>query len=195
MRLQQAHQPMTHVLNSDILADFERALRSVDAAITRAWQPGLDDDQIDALVQPLGLDLPDEARTWWRWHDGCPTGTHPAEAELTPRRPLFDLVLTLDDFESFRGATLQLEGSDARLQPVGDQPWIFFACDGPRDAPVPIYVGGHGEGHRLALPSIGELVLTWTRLIDEGGYTTDADGLWEWDFEKIPEDIRRIGVY
>jgi hypothetical protein len=186
---------MMHVLNADILADFECALRSVGAAITQVWAPGLDDGQIDALVAPIGIDLSEEARIWWRWHDGLRPDTSGAQTYLTPGRPLNSLAQALDLFESARGMMLDLDRVDARLRPVLGDPWIFFACDGPRDAPVPIYVDGRDDPQRFALPSIGELVLTWTRLIDEGGYTTDADGLWEWDFEKIPEDIRRIGVY
>lgn len=186
---------MIRRLDPELLADFEAALLKAGAAITEVWQPGLSDREIDELTRPLGLDLPDEARAWWRWHNGVEPATSPLRFEITPRRPLFDLAMTLEGFESSREAILHLEGAAARLQPVGDHPWIFFDCEGPRDAPVPIYIGGHGEEQRLVLPSIGEMVLVWIDLIEQGVFTTDTDGLWHMDFDKVPPEVLPLGVY
>ena len=36
----------------------------------QALAPGLTDQQIDTLTAPYGIDLPEEARVWWRWHNG-----------------------------------------------------------------------------------------------------------------------------
>ena len=33
-------------------------------------RPGLTDAEMDALTEPLGIVLPEEARVWWGWHDG-----------------------------------------------------------------------------------------------------------------------------
>lgn len=186
---------MTRVLSDELLAEFDGALRSVNAAITEVWEPGLSDEQIDVLTQPLGLRLPEEARLWWRWHNGFAPDTRAPRWDITPARPLFDLQMTLEDFESSRGAVLQLEGATARLSPVGDAPWIFFDCEGPDDAPVPIYVGDHGEAQRLVLPSIGELVAVWIDLIKTGAFATDEHGNWRHDtWEQVPAEVRRLGV-
>jgi hypothetical protein len=186
---------MTRFLDETVLADFEGALRSAGAAIAEAWAPGLNDAQIDELIAPHGIDLPEEARRWWRWHDGFVAGTPPPRRDLTPRRPLFDLAMTLEVFASGRAGMWQLEGVDAWLQPAGSKPIIYFACDGARDEPVPVYAQEDIETPLLALPSIGELVAAWTELIEQRIFTTDSDGLWESDFEKIPPEIQQLGIY
>jgi hypothetical protein len=186
---------LTLLLDDELLGRFEQALDAVGAAITRSWAPGLKDAEIDALIAPHGFQLPEEARRWWRWHNGVLPGTTPPDWDLTPRRPLLDLADALEVYAAGRGAWLQLYGVDHRwLEPVGDRPSVYFACAvGPED-PVPVYIQQDIEEPIQALPSIGELVKTWTDLIDTGVFTTDAQGSWEWDFDKIPEDIWKLGI-
>jgi hypothetical protein len=187
---------VTRVLSDELLDEFDGALRLVGAAITEVWEPGLSDSQIDALTKPFGLQLPEEARKWWRWHNGFAPDTRAPRWDITPDRPLFDLQMTLEDFESSREAVLQLEGATARLQPVGSSPWIFFDCEVARDAPVPICVGGHGEGQRRVLPSIGELVAVWIDLIRTGVYAIDANGNWQGGVEeRCPPEVLKLGVF
>lgn len=186
---------MPAYLDTDLLARFESALRSAGAAVTGVWAPGLSDAEIDAAVASTGLTVPEEARRWWRWHDGTRPEAGPAAQELMPDRPLFDLATALEQFRAARATTQEVYGREGLLMPVGDQPWLFFDCSGDRDAPVPVLVGGHGQDIRPALPSIGALVEAWTELIETRVFTTDAEGHWEWDFEKVPEAIRQLGVY
>ena len=186
---------MTAFLDDELLADFERALTSAGSAITRVWAPGLSDAKIDQLTAPHKFSLPEEARRWWRWHNGFVAGTRPPFWELTPRRTLMDLPTTLESFATSRAALLQLEGVDQWLRPLADLPRIFFACDGPLDEPVSIHTQQDIDDPILALPSIGELVKTWIELVDIGVFTADADGRWESDFDKIPEEIRQLGIY
>ncbi|MCW2995501.1 MAG: hypothetical protein JWQ18_2996 [Conexibacter sp.] len=83
-----------------------------------------------------------------------------------------------------------------RLSPVSEQPWIFFDCSGARDAPVPIWVGGHGEDDRYALPSIGELVVIWIELIEIGAHAVDDSGAWkDTDWDLVPERVQQLGVF
>jgi hypothetical protein len=186
---------MTTMLNDDILADFDQALRAAGAKITAAWAPGLSNAEIDALTQPFDLALPEEARRWWRWHNGVVTGTPGTDWSLTPRRSLFDLATALEIFGSSREDRAELDGVHSWIQPVGEKPLIFFACDGPDDEPVPVYTQQDIEDPILALPSIGELVALWAQLIRNGAFTTDDDGLWTWSFEKVPQGVRRLGIY
>jgi hypothetical protein len=58
------------VLDHELLADLEAAWRSQGAEIAGLLAPGLGDEAMAALLQPLGLTLPEEARIWWGWHDG-----------------------------------------------------------------------------------------------------------------------------
>jgi hypothetical protein len=186
---------MLAYLDTNLLERFEAALRATGAAIVSVWEPGLSDDEIGAIMSSVGIDLPDEARLWWRWHNGVAANSKPSAQELVPGRPLLDLGIVAEEFSASRAITRDVHGLDYLLQPVSDQPWLFFDCSGDRDAPVPILVGGHGQDVKHALASIGELVKAWTELIEAGIFTTDAEGHWEWDFERVPENIRQLGIY
>jgi hypothetical protein len=184
---------MPRLLTEDLQVRFDGALAAAGAPIVDAWRPGLSDDEIDTLSNRYNLRLPNEARAWWRWHNGVVEGSL---AEITPARIPATLQRTLDTFAELRGVHLDLDGVDGRLKPLSDAPWIFFACDGPADAPVPIWVGDHGVESRLALPSIGELVATWAELIETGVYRIDQDGEWEDpEWEALPEHVRQHGYY
>jgi hypothetical protein len=186
---------MTRLLDDELLSRFERALDAAGAAIIRVWAPGLEDAQINALTAPHGFRLPEEARRWWRWHNGFLPDTTSPDWELTPRRPLLDLADTLEIYAADRGARHQLYGVDRWLMPVADRPNVYFACDGAPEDPVPIHTQQDIEEPIQALPSIGELVKTWTELIETGVFTTNAHGHWEWDFDNIPQPIRQLGIY
>jgi hypothetical protein len=184
-------------LDEEILERFEATLRRVGAAIVDAWAPGLRDDEIDALVQPIGVTLPEEARAWWRWHDGLRPGTRPQSWDIMPGRSLFSLWDAVDLFVPERQRMAEDGFPDMLLTPVGRHPIILFRCDGAPDAPVPVYVmdDWSDEAPRLALPSIGELVLTWTSYIDAGFVTTDPDGGWSAPGPALPHEVELLGVY
>lgn len=185
---------VTPYLDDAILSAFEGALEGAGAAITKAWAPGLTDAEIDVLCLPLGLNLPEEARRWWRWRNGFVEGTPPPRQDVIPRRALFDLALVLE-YVAF-GRTLAEPGeAEPGLQPVGDQPKIWWDCSGAFDDPVPVRTQEDIDDPIPALPSIGALVTKWTELIETGVFTTGEHGLWTWDFERIPEDVRRLGIY
>jgi hypothetical protein len=83
-----------------------------------------------------------------------------------------------------------------QLHLVTDKPIIYVDCNGPRDAPAPIY-SQNDEPERpvLALPSIGELVTIWTALIDDGVFATTPDGQWQrLDPDRIPPELRGHGI-
>jgi hypothetical protein len=184
---------MPQLLTKDLQVRFDHALVAAGAPIADVWQPGLSDDEIDALSDHYNIRLPEEARAWWRWHNGTPDGSL---AEITPARQPKTLQYTLELFTELRGVRRDVQGVDSRLRPVSDSPWIFFACDGPVDAPVPIWVGDHGGETEFALPSIGELIATWAGLIESGVYRIDEDGEWEEpEWEALPEHARQHGYY
>jgi hypothetical protein len=182
-------------LDDAILVAFERALEGAGAAITKVWAPGLTDAEIDQLCLPLGFNLPEEARRWWRWRNGFVEGTKAPSWELVPARPIFDLALVLKHFASDRESDPEVYGRVRGLQPVGDQPTIWWDCSGAFDAPVPVRTQEDVDDPIPALPSIGALVVKWTELIETGAFATDEQGFWTWDFERIPEEARRLGIY
>jgi hypothetical protein len=186
---------MARFLDQALLAAFERALEDVGAVITQTWAPGLTDAEIDALCAPHGLVLPEEARRWWRWRNGFAEGTPPTSQDVVPRRALLDLAFVLEHFAPNRESDPELYGRVRGLQPVGDQPTIWWDCSGAFDDPVPVRTQEDIDDPIPALPSIGALVIKWTELIETGVFVTDEQGVWTWDFERMPEDVRRLGIY
>ena len=60
-------------LSFDILDRFRAALKTAGAPLASAIDPGLSDAQIDEVAAELGMAVPPELRTLWRW--GCPSST------------------------------------------------------------------------------------------------------------------------
>ena len=95
---------MTTLLDRDLLDRLEARLRAAGSLIVDAWAPGLTDTQIDDLLQPLGIDLPEEARAWWRWHDGILVEANPRVTEISPRRPHLPLRYVAEQYAALGGA-------------------------------------------------------------------------------------------
>lgn len=188
---------MPTLLDEALLYRFEARLRAAGSLIVDAWAPGLADEQIDDLLLPLGVDLPEEARVWWRWHDGILIEGDPKATEISPGRTHLPLRYVAEDYAALEGAMRQLHGLHGLLNPVGDKPIVYFDCSVPRDAPVPVYTQNDDVVEpRLVLPSIGELVLTWIDLIDRGVWVTNPDGTWAWNADQLlPADVLKLGIY
>jgi hypothetical protein len=183
------------LLDRDLLELFEQRLRAQGALIIENWAPGLADEQIDALLQPLGIDLPEEARVWWRWHDGIlKDAPHPTE--ISPGRAHLPLRYVAERYAALADEMSELDDIDALLAPVTEKPALYFHCAVPRDAPVPVYSQNDDVvAPRLVLPSIGELIVGWIELIDRGVWRTNPDGTWAWDHEQLPDDVLERGIY
>ncbi len=188
--------PVPILLDNALLHRFEARLRTAGSLIVDAWAPGLTDEQIDDLLLPLGIDLPEEARVWWRWHDGILIEDDAKATEISPGRTHLPLRYVAEEYAALGAAVRQLHGLGGLLTPVGDKPIVYFHCSVPRDAPVPIYTQHDVDDPRLVLPSIGELVLAWIDLIDHGIWKTNADGTWAWDPRVLPpDDVLKLGIY
>lgn len=180
-------------LDLELLARFDAALRALGAPIVDAWAPGLSDEEIDALLLPLGIDLPEEARVWWRWHNGTRQDASMIDQQLLGRWPC-DLQTEAETYASEGQIMKEVWGVEKLLAVVNDKPAIFFCCAGLREEPVPIYTQNDIETPSEVLPSIGELVLAWLELIDQGVWTIASDGRWTTHPEKIPDSVIEMGI-
>src|SRR4051812_27326402 len=59
------------MLDEALLTKLERQWQRKGSRIVEALNPGLTDAEIDDLAAPLGHPIPEEARRWWRWHNGA----------------------------------------------------------------------------------------------------------------------------
>lgn len=180
------------LLDADLLRRFEAILREKRIGIVDAWAPGLTDQQIDDIIAPTHLQLPEEARVWWRWHNGRRDGSPPLSWEIVPNRDLTSLGLAAS---AYRDAGAQ----DRLLQFVGEKPLLFVECRHAQAAAATVHKAGDWTMDVTpVLPSLGELVLTWISYIERGIYVVGPDGGWSPDQpspEQRPEDVRKLGVF
>jgi len=179
------------LLDAELLAQFESALRAAGVDVDRLT-PGLTDAGIDAIVEPWGLQLPEEVRTWWRWHNGAsPREYFP----LLPHRQMLDLNEAVDRYafvvRAGREAHIDPKGG---IEPITESPAIFVQCLETGDVPAPVYVVDEPAApSRLVLPSFGELVVNWMDFIDRGIYATRPEGGWS-EEQHFPPDVLALGV-
>lgn len=182
---------MAITLDRALLERFDAALGAFGAPIVDAWAPGLSDEEIDALLLPLGIDLPQEARVWWGWHDGTREDAPILSRHFGRRAPL-GLRDVSEIYASLRGADEQLWGLKGLLSPITDKPDVYFGCAGARYEHVPIYTQNDIETPAIVLPSIGELVLAWITLIEQGAWSINPDGIWELNEENVPPGLAEL---
>ena len=59
------------ILTVGLLEELEARWRAQQAPIARYLQPGISEEEMAELVEPLGMTIPSEVRTWYRWHNGA----------------------------------------------------------------------------------------------------------------------------
>ena len=59
------------ILTEALLDELKARWREQGAPIAGQLQPGIDDATMAEITAPLGLTVPSEARTWYRWHNGA----------------------------------------------------------------------------------------------------------------------------
>jgi hypothetical protein len=180
---------MPELLTQELLERLDHTLRDLGAAIVDHWQPGLTREQMDALTEPHGFHLPDEAAAWWGWHNGA------SEVDLTPHRYPLTLEGAMRGFEKVQGGMSDAFGLRRMVPVVNEQPWLWLDCRGAQSAPVPVYAGYKADEPWVAAESIGDMVLILIDGFESGGFTTDERGEWkETDRSKIPAAIEDLGI-
>lgn len=188
--------PEAPLLTGELLARFEDELRRRRAPALAYAQPGLSDEAMDALVKPLGLRLPAEARAWWAWHNGTPQY---AQRLLLPWREWLSLEEAVwraaDVRERYAGELLPDDSG-----PLWPDEWlpitratgdVVLDCRAPDIAPVHLAdYGALAEDVAIArAPSLGQLVIWWTQALAAGAYIY-VDGAQGWvDGDKQPAGL------
>lgn len=135
--------------------------------------PGLSDDEMDELIEPLGLVLTDEARVWWRKHNGADS-----RAEIGPYislRPLAEAVIEAqrnrqlnERFHAEAGITTW---NDALLPLTYSDISYCCACFPQRARVSPVWISDPKNDEDLLAPtlsSMGELIEIWITALEEG---------------------------
>lgn len=171
--------------------------------------PGLTDDEIDAVVGPLGLDLPAEARTWWGWHNGAAKPkTYAKERFVSPGLEFLSLSEAVDVYREDRSIFEDFDdGPDYWWPPSQlvlfsrDQGTVTFDCDATNRTRSPLYFSDHfarSPEKDFSVPvarSFGEMVTWWIEAWDEGLYAYDAEeDRFSVDLDRLDRARERSGL-
>lgn len=186
---------------TDLLTLLERLKehwREQGAPILESLQPGLGAAQMDELVAPLAISLPDEAREWWGWHNGVPAAAGRIRRRMTADHEFLSLEDAVAECLELRD--IARRGGDQVQEGIFRSTWLPLAvtmsspvvvCETAGDAhgPAPVYLldwGGHETSHRVpAADSITEMVGYWLKGYEAGLYTYLPDaGYWYFDFDR-----------
>ena len=164
-------------------------------------RPGLTDAEMDALTEPLGIVLPEEARVWWGWHDGTdPHFIDPIQggkfAMLAPGRIFLSLGDGVKQCQSLREV-----GWEGKEQHDLWRQWLPLntledptMLDCTADAPARVFrLEFQFRDRRLELPTLGALVDAYIEAFDSGAWWLEQpgreDSRWQQDVEMIDERI------
>jgi SMI1/KNR4 family protein SUKH-1 len=165
-------------------------------------RPGLTVEQVDEATEPLGLQLPAEAKVWWGWHDGADSVTN---LSIGPG-PFFR---TLEEAVSIYQESLSLAQEAPRPEWIdwawprwvfpfaGSTEWCLVVdCRNPGQPAAPV-----GRRHisdaspfEPGAPSMLSLVENWIELYESGLYHWNGQH-WEEDYMAIPLELRGTGLY
>ena len=175
------------MLALDLLNRLEAAWRAQGAEIAGVLAPGLSNAEIDAIVAPTGLDLPDEARAWWGWHDGVSVST-PRGWEIGPDIGIYSLRQAVAELQQPLGGG----GEEAPVTwlPLAQAPGgpICVDCSEPQSATVHRIDVEHGFFPGAG--SMAEMVQVWLDMYDSGAWRWSRDdGRWGQDVSLRPERV------
>lgn len=170
-------------LDHDLVEEFFESLTRAGFPTRERMRPALTDEEMDAIVEPLGLWLPTEARIWWSHHNGGQQAPISSGRDLASLKEIVSATKQLRELDSI-DPDIPTKSWDPRLLPLVHSEEIFGCdCSVPAGAPSPVSVWIPKDAEDLGapiLPSIGSLVEIWLTAIEEG--------LWEW----LPEKGRAI---
>lgn len=171
-------------LTTEILERFRAALRTAGAPLGDAIGPGISDAEIDEVGAQLGVGVPRELRTLWRW--GQPTAdaaTREAGYDVNARYELWAPADAIKATLFYRPFITELANCIAFAGPPQDGCLVVEGNAGTVTSPAfEAYVGDNSlihDGASLA-PSLGTLFALWARQLECGDYTYDGRE-WHWD--------------
>ncbi len=199
-------------LSTELLGRLESSLLTQDAPVVSRLNPGLSDSEIDELSAQIGLHLPDEARLWWKWHDGAsPLSDDPYGGNactVGPQRRIWTLAETITARADELELAKEVEPDDPDYW--WNPSWLPFTtaptavdctpdddgCCAVRNTD-PMW-DPNDRGPQVAA-SIGELVELWIYALDNRIWRWDPSigdrGGWFQDHDLVTPELRRTSQF
>lgn len=199
-------------LSSELLKRLEASLRAQEAPVLSRFNAGLTDAEIDALTMPLGIELPEEPRIWWKWRNGAtPQVDDPYDGNgctVGPQIRIWTLAETIaaraDEMELAK--EIEPDDPDYWWNPV----WLPFTT-----APIAVDCSETVDGCCVirntdpmwdpndrgpqAMASMGELVELWIHALDNRIWRWDPSvgesGGWFQDHDLVTPELRRTSQF
>ncbi len=169
--------PSPEQLSFEILERFRAALKTAGAPLASAIDPGLSDEQIDDVAAELGMAVPPELRTLWRW--GCPAdsaGDQEAGWDVNARFELWPPSYAVVATRHYQGWYEPLPAHIAFAGPPQSSCLLVRGDDTAPTSPViAAYIDDPDTSD--AAPSLGALFQLWTEQLAGGEYKFIGD---EW---------------
>jgi cell wall assembly regulator SMI1 len=177
-------------------------------------QPGLAEEQQDRMLAPLELRLPQEARLWWRWHDGVTLVRAPSiQRTIGPGFEYLPLAEAIVQYHRCRDAAREVASTPGQSPPVNnpDHWWAphwfpvtltgyggVVACDCSVDDALrtPIRMVWWAGRESYADPvtqSFGEMVSWWIDAMETGAWHFDTGhGEWQANHDLLADRSREL---
>lgn len=181
--------------------------RSQDAPLLEMLRPGLSEEEMDALTEPLDIRLPVEARLWWGWHDGVDLDRDaPGSSELGPNRSFVSLHTAVSECDERREIARDVTDSEADAERMWGRAWFpitafgDYACDCsvPDGQASPVHFTNYHYTETPDTPvaeSFGEMVDLWIQAIDSGAWYYDfGRGRWLIRFDALDPELEKTRI-
>ena len=199
-------QTAPQMLSPALLDELERHWRSQQVPIVSRLRPGLSGAEMDELTAPLGVRLPDEARTWWGWHDGAETTRNTHLRSIGSGFAFLSLAEALEETRSQRSIAIDDDVYSAEewwspswLAMTQQNGSIVCDCAVARGQPSPIRRVWWGstapENAAIKARSLGELLSWWIEAYDVGAWSYLPDSVgWDYQPERLRFELRTLGL-
>lgn len=181
---------------TEALGRYENLLRRLGVPVVANLRPGISPADVRKLEAQYGLELPDEARAVWEWHNGVEEArgsyTNDARRMLTPYRAFGDLAWSLEFTHQFTTITAETNPTSEYASRVFVSLLIdnvgFFINVTPGE-PVLTYMNDPMSWMMSDYPSmpIAERVDWWTWALETGVWSIDENATWQVDMARYPD--------
>jgi hypothetical protein len=174
---------------TSLLDQVETQLRASGHPVVHRLQPGLTDEEMNALTVPEGLLLGPELRAWFSWHNGVPPQPYLSDDDcLFPGMTAGSLQTVLADRSNFLDQARRDLLSGFNLEQLWPSRWIRLIAPQNTYAMVcqatgptmTMYVEDRltAAGPSVLWPSLSHFIRLWLASLEAEVLVPDPEGSW-----------------
>jgi cell wall assembly regulator SMI1 len=154
------------MLTEQLLDRLSATWRAHGAPIEDALAPGRTVESFTSDDGSLHVDLPEELRMWWAWHDGDIEGVSAFASQMGPLRQPMSSTWSRDHWQRMLAMAPEMAADGSAGTPLADPSYWW------REAWVPLF--SDGSGYLVADCEVGPPIVTPIRRVEWG---MDLDGV------------------